>query len=441
MANDFIIDVDEVGSPRKRLAESREKISPPRPRKPKATVVDYQPESQEKPSTDLARYEPNRDLISALIAPVANVPVRKLAYDSAQDPFDLLKVEDVYEEEAKRLFRGCERFSSIQLALPSNRELLRRYHKRHAVRFGEVEFDRFRAFYLMRVNTATTIQYSFRRVEDDTVNDDTGFDLIKTSSGTVVLRNGDNSKMKDADYFGFIQKAQDFLAVYFMKTSDSLVLDRLCQKGEITFPKYYTVPKPLIKVHNALHNYVHPKGIVAKPGGSKITKVRNGVRGFSWARAASVPVIGLLALGSLQVGDNLVNASEHARQGFDSAKTHLEVGTLGENGKPSLGAPNRLVATSAPAIESGTDGIQNMVGTRTTDLTLGSGECESTYVDTNGKSTLKAMSDNKDIAENLSLKLTPDGDSARLEICNLSDDLSFGAYDIETNNHLWMEAV
>lgn len=431
MTKDFIIDVDEVGSPRKRdrnlMNEVADKIAPPK-------------------KVELAKFEPNQSLIAQLIKPPAQVPVRKLDYEDSQDPFGLLKVEDVYEEEAKRLFRGCERFSSIQLALPSNRELLKRYHKRHAVKFGEVEFDRFRAFYLMRVNTATTIQYSFRRVEDDTVNDDTGFDLIKTSSGTVVLRNGDNSKMKDADYFGFIQKAQDFLAVYFMKTSDSLVLDRLCQKGEITFPKYYTVPKPLIKVHNALHNYVHPKGIVPKSenaswGDKKIVKVRNGVRGFSWARAASVPVIGLLALGSLQVGDNLVNASEHARQGFDSAKTHLEVGTLGENGKPSLGAPNRLVATSAPAIASGSDGIQDMVGTRTTDLTLGSGECESTYVDTNGKSTLKAMSDNADIAKNLSLKLTPDGDSARLEICNLSDDLSFGAYDIETNNHLWMEAV
>lgn len=420
----FIIDVDEVGSKRKRkVADDKEPVF-----------------EKPKPSAGLAKFEPNQSLIAQLIKPPAQVPVRKLAYQDSEDPFGLLKVEDVYEEEAKRLFRGCEKFASIQLALPRNRELLKRYHKRHAVKFGEVEFDRFRAFYLMRVNTATTVQHSFRRVEDDTVNDDTGFDLIKTSSGTVVLRNGDNSPMNDADYFGFIQKAQDFLSVYFIKTSDSLVLDRLCQKGEITFPKYYTVPKPLIKVHDALHNYVHPKGLVAKPGSSDLTKVRNGVRGFSWSRAASIPVIGLLALGSLQVGDNLVNASEHAQQGFDSAKTHLEIGTI-TDGVPKLGSPSRLVAQSAPAIESGSDSVQNMVGTRTVDLTLGSGECESTWVDTNGKSTLKAMSDNADIAKNLSLKLTPDGDSARLEICNLSDDLSFGAYDIETNNHLWMEAV
>lgn len=381
--------------------------------------------------------------LSAYLKSPSTTPERQIAFDENDDPFNLLSVSDTYEIAAGEIFHVCEVFFSKMLQ--DDRKQLKTHSKTGVSSFVQKKSSLY-SFELKRIENESSTIFSFGRADDRT--NETGFEIVKSSNGTVVLRSrGDTVVTDDESYFNLIYRARNAIAD-FVSSFKGYDAAKLAQLEARPIPRYYRV-RPPKKVRNAgrtggvaVSNFLHPEKVVRNGRGEVILSEG---RKFSRKRAAAIPILLFSLLGTQMIADNFIfNNSERSREVFDHGQHSLpNVDTVQIDGKThkfTLAPVNTDINGWTPRIELTSD-MQNLRGIRSItsgdaggDISIMEGECDSAYVDLGGKKSVKAVTDSKAVADNLNFSLTDIDGETRLEICATGD------YGL-TENNVWLEAV
>ncbi len=363
------------------------------------------------------------------------------------DPFGLLEIDDTYEKLLGQGFRQA--VNLVEAVLPTmGRKTKKDWSDGKRIELPEQSLSDLYSFRMaaQKDKKGECRFISFYRSEDPGVTN-RGFTIHKRADGHLVLRDesrGDVDPNDDTSYSDMVRKSIRWIHDYAKQLGYQP--DYLKQPVEQQTRRQRAgrfMANQLKAVSNLGKNKSAPKitRMPVKISGTERKKLSPSAKiGRLIAVGAFIPMpavgSGILQEGflsripkpiALEVMDDMINYSEHDRQGFDAKGLHLpsngiEVAAMGSGVAVGFDPTLSEELLRAPSIDADSDDLQDVVGgvRKATNLeygwleNLGGSECEDIKVNLGPTATVKAVTADSAARDKLSVYL----DRQQIRICN-----------------------